>query len=130
MFLQDYNISVRKEFPPYILRIAKIARQKSKINSKAKTEQNQSQNVQPPHLKLKRKRGAPKGNSNALKTGLHTGEMLAMKFQVHRAIAETKLAVAQARMAATLMDMESRSRLRAAGPALTPLPDLPRLALR
>ena len=128
MFLQDYNISSRKEFPPHILRIAKIARQKSKNNSKAKTEQNQSQNVQTPTLKLKRKRGAPRGNSNALKTGLHTAEMRGLMLQVRQAIAQSRLAVAQARMEATLMDMESRARLRAAGPALTPLPDLPRLA--
>ena len=130
MYLQDYNISMRKEYPPHILRIAKIAKQKSKINSKAKGEQNQSQTVQPPYLKLKRKPGAPRNNRNALKTGLYTGEMRDLRCRVRQAIADAKFAVAQARLQATLMDMESRARLRAAGPALARLPDLPVLVLR
>jgi hypothetical protein len=110
MFLQDYNISARKEFSPHILRVAKIARQKSRINSKAKTEQNQSQTVQPPHLKLKRKRGARKGNRNALKHGLYAGEMIARMRQVRMVIAEARIAAGQGRMAAALMDAESRRR--------------------
>lgn len=128
MFLRDYNISARKEFPPHILRMAKIARQKSKINSKAKSEQNQSQNVQPPTLKLKRKAGAPKGNRNALKTGAYTGEMGHLMTRARLAIAECKSAAAQVRLQATLMDMETRARLRAAGPALTSLPERPQQA--
>jgi hypothetical protein len=50
-----YNISPKTAFPPHTLRIAKVAKQKSRINAKAKGEQNQSQIVQPPYLKLKRK---------------------------------------------------------------------------
>ena len=120
MFHLDYNISARKEFPPYILRIAKIAKQKSKINSKAKAEQNQSQTVRPADLKLKRKPGAPKGNRNARKHGLYTGEMRDLRLRVRLVIADAKCAVAEARMVAALMDAESR--LRASGLAL---PDLP-----
>src|SRR5690242_6249638 len=110
MFLQDYNIYARKEYPPHILRIAKIAKRKSRINSRAKGEQNQSQTVQPPHLKLKRKAGARKGNRNALKHGLYSGAMIAMQLEVRMAIAESKRAVAMARMAAVLMDAETRRR--------------------
>lgn len=110
MFLQDYNISTRKEFPPHILRIAKIAKQKSRINPKAKTKQNQSQTVQPPDLRLKRKPGAPKGNRNARKHGLYSGEMAAMRLQVRLALAEAKQAAAQMRMLAALMDAETRRR--------------------
>lgn len=117
VYLQSYNISPRKEYPPHILRIAKNARQKSKINSKAKGQQNQSQNVQPPHLKLKRKPGAPKGNRNALKTGLHTGEMRALKVKVRRVIAEAKFAAALVQAEAARMDAETAVRLRAAEPA-------------
>jgi hypothetical protein len=129
MFLQDHNISTRKEYSPHILRIAKIARQKSRINAKAKDERNQSQTVQPPYLKLKRKPGARKGNRNALKHGLYTAEMAAMKIQVCQAIAEMKLAAAQVRMQAALMDRESRARLRAAKPVSLRLPELPKLAM-
>jgi hypothetical protein len=130
MFLQNYNISPRKEFSPHILRMAKTARQKSKINSKAKSEQNQSQTVQPPYLKLKRKAGAPKGNDNARKTGLHTAEMRALVHRARMVIAEAKLATAQVRLQATLMELETRSRLRAARLASARLPVLPSLALR
>ena len=111
MFLQDYNISVRKEFPPHILRIAKIAQQKSRINSKAKDKQNQSQTVQPPYLKLKRKAGARKGNRNARKHGLYSGEMTVLRLHVRLAIAEAKQAAAQVRMLAALMDADSRRRV-------------------
>lgn len=114
MFLQDYNIYARKEYPPHILRIAKIAKQKSRINSTAKGERIQSQTVQPPHLKLKRKPGARKGNRNALKHGLYSGAMIAMQLEVRMAIAEAKCAVAEARMVAALMDAETRRRRYAA----------------
>lgn len=110
MFLQDYNISTRKEFPPHILRIAKIAKQKTRINPKAKTKQNQSQTVQPPDLRLKRKPGAPKGNRNARKHGLYSGEMAAMRLQVRLALAEAKQAAAQMRMLTALMDAETKRR--------------------
>ena len=114
MFQQGYNISSRKEFPPHILRIAKIAKQKSRINSKAKDEQNQSQTVQPPYLKLKRKSGAPKGNRNALKHGLYSGEMTEMKLRVRRAVADLKLAGALVRLEAARMDAETAAMRRAA----------------
>ena len=73
MFLQDYKIWSRKEFPPHILRIAKIARQKSKNSLTAKIECPQSLRCKRPKLAKKNKGGAPKGNRYALKTGLHTG---------------------------------------------------------
>jgi len=128
MFLQDYNISARKEFPPHILRIAKIARQKSKNSLSRKIECAQPLRYKRPKLPKKNKGGAPTGNRYALKTGLHTAEMRGLMLQVRQAIAQSRLAVAQARMQTTLMNLESRARLRAAGPALTPLPALPRLA--
>lgn len=104
MFLQEYNISARKEYSPHILRMAKIARQKSRINSRAKTEQDQSQTVQSPYLKLKRKRGARKGNRNALKHGLYSGEMIVLRLRVRQAIAEAAQAAAQVRMVAARME--------------------------
>jgi hypothetical protein len=110
MYILDYNISANKEYPPHILRIAKIARQKSRINAKAKTEQNQSQIVRPPYLKLKRKAGARKGNRNALKHGLYSGEMTARMREVRMAIAEARIATAQVRMVAALMDAQSKRR--------------------
>jgi hypothetical protein len=117
MFQQDYNISARKEFPPHILRIAKIAKQKSKINSKAKTEQNQRQTVQPPYLKLKKKRGAPKGNSNAFKTALHTAEAVEMRRQVRACIVQTKRVIAAYNLYAAMKNVGSASMRRAVAQA-------------
>ena len=114
MFLIDYNISPRKEYSPHILRMAKTAKAKSRINSKVKSERNQSGNVQTAHLKLKRKPGAPKGNRNARKHGLYSGEMLALMAQARRVIAEMKLAAALVRAEAARMDAESSRRLSAA----------------
>ena len=115
MFLQHHNISARSAFPPHILRIAKISKQKSKISLKPKIECPQPLRYKRPKLSKKNKGGAPIGNQYALKTGLHTAEMRALNLEVQLILAETKRAVAQARMVATMMDMESRSRLRAAG---------------
>jgi hypothetical protein len=123
----NHNISPKTVFRPHILRIAKVAKQKSRINAKAKGEQNQSRIVQPPHLKLKRRPGAPKGNRNALKHGLYTAEMSEMRLHVRHTIADLKLAAAQVRMQALLMDADSR--LRAAGLASPRLPELPAWAM-
>ncbi|HEY8950778.1 MAG TPA: hypothetical protein VIM56_17965 [Rhizomicrobium sp.] len=90
--------------------MAKIAKQKSRINSRAKGEQNQRQTVQPPHLKLKRKSGARKGNRNALKHGLYSGELIDMRLRVRQAVAEAAMATANARIVAAMMDAESKRR--------------------
>ena len=102
-----YNISAKPSFPPHILRIAKIARQKSRINAKAKGEENQSQTVQPPVLKLKCKPGAHKGNRNALKHGLYSEPVLALKRNVSYAISRLRRAASEIRFKAAMMDAET-----------------------
>ena len=100
MNLQANNISAKSAFHPKILRIAKIARQKSRINAKAKSEQNQSRIAQAAVLKRKQKPGAHKSNRNALKHGLYSAPMIALKRRVAGARAGLK-------QAAAMMDMET-----------------------
>ena len=57
---------------------------------------------------MKRTPGARKGNRNALKHGLYSGERIAMRLRVHMAIAEAKRAVAMVRMVTAMMDAETR----------------------
>jgi hypothetical protein len=121
----SYNISPEIVFPPHILRMAKIAKQKSRINAKAKGEQNQGEMAQPPHLKLKRKPGARKGNRNALKHGLYSSALIGMKRRVSCTVAELKHAAAQVRFQAAMMDAETAFKPRAAAPVRS-LPVPPR----
>ena len=114
MFLLDYKISPRKEFPPHILRMAKTAKQKSWIYPKTKVEQNQRQIVQPAYLKLKRKPGAPQGNRNAHKHGLYAGGLLELKRKARIAIASVKLSAAIANQQAAMMRADTALRLHAA----------------
>ncbi len=53
-----------------------------------------------PAAKPRRKPGAPRGNRNALKSGLYSGEVKALRLQVRMRIARLKLATAAAKLLA------------------------------
>jgi hypothetical protein len=129
LHFSTYHISPRKEFPPHILRLAKRVGQKSRINSKAKSEQNQRPDDLRPVLRLKRKAGAPKGSRNALKHGLYSGALIGLKRRARLAIANLKLATAQVKLQAAEIEADAAIKRRAEGPALAPLAALPALTL-
>jgi hypothetical protein len=54
-----------------------------------------------PVLGIKNRGGAPKGNRNALKTGLHTGECRARRAKVRHIVRHAREAIADAYAAAT-----------------------------
>ena len=63
-------------------------------------------------LRTKNRGGAPKGNGNALKTGLHTGESRARRAAVRARVRHARLTIAQA-LAATAREIcEIRERYR------------------
>ncbi len=125
MYLQEYNMLGRKEYPPQLSRKTKIVGQKLKINLRAEIEPGQRLKRKPPKLCKKNKGGAPRENRNAVKTGLHTTREIARRRQVRACIVEMKRLAAQYHLYAAMKNIETGSRLRAAGLASLRLPALP-----
>ena len=109
-----HNISPKTILRPNILRIAKVAKQKSRIDLRGNIKTTQRLRRKPPKLAKKNKGGGQKGNRNALKHGLYSGEMTEMKLRVRRAVADLKLAGALVRLEAARMDAETAAMRRAA----------------
>ena len=95
------------------------AQKKSHINLRAIPEPEQRLRIKRPKLRSKNKGGAPKGNRNALSTGLHTCAAVAerheMRCKVRQVIATMKMLTAQVRAEAALKDAETMRRLMEAG---------------
>ena len=90
-------------------------REKTQINLRAISLPEQRLRKKRPKLPSKNKGGAPKGNRNAVTTGLHTHAFKAQMAQVRQVIAQAKLARALVLMEAARKDFETHERLRRAG---------------
>jgi hypothetical protein len=95
------------------------AAKKSENNQTVIIDINQILKQRRPKLPNKNKAGAPKGNRNAVTTGLHTKEsrvqMQAVRAATRRMVAELKLCAALVRAKAAQKDAETFARLRRAG---------------
>ena len=61
-----------------------------------------------PKIRTKNRGGAPKGNRNALKIGLHTADLRARKAKVRRLVRHARAAIAEAHAAAAREIREMR----------------------
>ena len=59
-------------------------------------------------IRTKNRGGAPKGNRNALKAGLHTGEQRARNVKIRRLVRHARAAIAEAHAAAAREIREMR----------------------
>jgi uncharacterized protein YjcR len=89
--------------------------EKSNINLWDIPEEKQRIKRKRPKLSRKNKGGAPRGNSNALATGLYTKEYRAMRIEAREMMAELKLAAALVKAEAARMDADTAIRLHQAG---------------
>lgn len=110
----EHNIYGVQEYSPQISRANTKKFQKSQINLQANIETPQPLKRKRPKLRSKNKGGAPKGNRNALKDGLHTGEMIQTRAKVRTCIAQLELAAALVRADASHIRAETNAMLRAA----------------
>ncbi len=83
--------------PHRILRNNYIAEPRSSRGSCSKKPDRTCRAAGPKRMP-RRKPGAPRGNRHALKTGLYSGEMKALRLQTRLTIARLKLATAQAKL--------------------------------
>ena len=114
MELITHNIPALFPVPPQYLRNAQREGQKSRVNLKAKIEQNQRPGDSPPALRVKQKGGAPKGNRNALRHGLYSGALADLRRRARLCIALLRLAAAEYDARAAAIDAETSMRLSAA----------------
>ncbi|MBS0272906.1 MAG: hypothetical protein JSR55_00575 [Proteobacteria bacterium] len=88
---------------------------KTNINLRDIPEEKQRIKRKRPKLSRKNKGGAPRGNSNALATGLYTKEYRATRLKVREMVAKLKLAAALVKAEAARMDADTTIRLHQAG---------------
>ena len=83
-------------------------RQKSKSTFERNyNEMNDLKKIRP-KIRTKNRGGAPKGNRNALKIGLHTADLRARKAKVRRLVRHARAAIAEAHAAAAREIREMR----------------------
>ena len=107
MYRLSYNIYGKKEFSPQKIATMKTEGQKLGINLRANGQSHQPLKRKPPKLRSKNKGGAPKGNRNAMKTGLYTSESIAFRRKVRAVIVYAKRAVAMANMESARKEMRA-----------------------
>ena len=90
-------------------------REKTQINLRTISKSDQRLRTKRPKLPSKNKGGAPKGNRNAITTGLHTQAFKTQMALVRQVIAQTKLARALVLMEAARKDAQTYEQLRRAG---------------